>query len=160
MNGSSIVGQGRDRDWRKPRHRPRDQLDELAASLPLKCLVQAVDLREAGAAEAVVEAAVSHFGRLDLVVNNAGATKRGDFLTLPDVDWDDGFRFQGRLRSFASERGIDLASAEVEMAQSLGIARFGVPDEIARVVAFLASPQAEFCHGAIVDVDGGQTRTL
>jgi NAD(P)-dependent dehydrogenase (short-subunit alcohol dehydrogenase family) len=219
--------------------RSRDQLDDLATSLPVTCLVQAVDLREAGAPEAVVEAAIGHFGRLDLVVNNAGATRRGDFLALPDVDWDDGFRLKffgamrlcraawphlrarqggivnivgiggrtasaaftiggavnaallnltkaladrgvadgvrvnainpgsiatdrlrGRLRSFASERGIGLARAEVEMAQSLGIARFGAPAEIARVVAFLASPQASYCHGAIVDVDGGETRTL
>jgi NAD(P)-dependent dehydrogenase (short-subunit alcohol dehydrogenase family) len=219
--------------------RSRDQLDDLATSLPVTCLVQAVDLREAGAPEAVVEAAIGHFGRLDLVVNNAGATRRGDFLALPDVDWDDGFRLkffgamrlcraawphlrarqggivnivgiggrtasaaftiggavnaallnltkaladrgvadgvrvnainpgsiatdrlQGRLRSFASERGIDLASAEVAMAESLGIARFGAPAEIARVVAFLASPHSGFCHGAIVDVDGGETRTL
>jgi NAD(P)-dependent dehydrogenase (short-subunit alcohol dehydrogenase family) len=69
-------------------------------------------------------------------------------------------RLSGRLRSFSSERGIDLASAEVEMAQALRIARFGEPADIARVVAFLASPLAKFCHGAVVDVDGGETRTL
>src|SRR5580704_1371793 len=74
--------------------RSRDQLDELAASLQTGCLVQAVDLRETDAPRAVVEAAVGHFGRLDLVVNNAGATKRGDFLELPDADWDDGFRLK------------------------------------------------------------------
>jgi 3-oxoacyl-[acyl-carrier protein] reductase len=80
--------------------RSRDQLEELSASLPARCLVQAVDLREEGAPEAVVEAAAGQFGRLDLVVNNAGATRRGDFLALPDVDWDDGFRlkFFGAMR--------------------------------------------------------------
>ncbi len=46
------------------------------------------------------------------------------------------------------------------MARALGVARFGEPEEIARLVAFLASPQAAFCQGAIVDADGGQTRTL
>src|SRR6202023_3162169 len=80
--------------------RSRDQLDQLATSLPVTCLVRAVDLREAGAPEAVVEAAVGHFGRLDLVVNNAGATRRGDFLALPDVDWGGGFR----LKFFATMR--------------------------------------------------------
>jgi 3-oxoacyl-[acyl-carrier protein] reductase len=46
------------------------------------------------------------------------------------------------------------------MARSFGVARFGQPEEIARLVAFLASPQAAFCQGTIVDADGGQTRTL
>ncbi len=46
------------------------------------------------------------------------------------------------------------------MSQKLGVTRFGTPEEVARVVAFLASPQAAYCQGAIVDVDGGQTRTL
>ena len=55
--------------------RSRDQLDELAASIPTGCLVQAVDLRERDAPAAVVAAAVTRFGRLDLLVNNAGATK-------------------------------------------------------------------------------------
>src|SRR5207244_5988055 len=33
-------------------------------------------------------------------VNNAGATKRGDFLALDDADWDEGFRlkFFGAMR--------------------------------------------------------------
>ena len=52
------------------------------------------------------------------------------------------------------------AEAERRWRSALGVARFGEPAEIARAVAFLASPQAAYCQGAIVDVDGGQTRTL
>jgi 3-oxoacyl-[acyl-carrier protein] reductase len=69
-------------------------------------------------------------------------------------------RLQLRLQSFASERGIDPGRAEAEMARAFNIARFGEPVEIARVVAFLASPLAQYCQGSIVDVDGGATRTL
>jgi len=41
---------------------------------PKECLVQAVDLRTAEVPAAVVAAAVAHFGQVDLLVNNAGAT--------------------------------------------------------------------------------------
>src|SRR3974390_2835796 len=70
--------------------RSKDQLDDLAKSLMTDCLVQVADLRETGAARSVVEATVARFGRIDLLVNNAGATKLGDFFELTDADWDDG----------------------------------------------------------------------
>jgi 3-oxoacyl-[acyl-carrier protein] reductase len=36
--------------------------------------------------------------------------------------------------------------------------RYGLPEEIGSVAAFLMSPKASFVHGTIVPVDGGQTR--
>ncbi len=214
-------------------------LAELAASLPRETVVQAVDLRDPATPAAVIEAAIKSFGRLDLLVNNAGATKRGDFLQLSDDDWADGYalkffgamrccraawphlkasggaivniagiggrtasaeftiggsvnsalvnltkaladrgvtdgvrvnainpgsivteRLEQRLQRMAAEKGVDTSAAAKLLTASSGIARFGAPDEIARAVAYLASPQAAFCQGAILDIDGGQTRTI
>jgi 3-oxoacyl-[acyl-carrier protein] reductase len=46
------------------------------------------------------------------------------------------------------------------MIAELGINRFGEPEEIGRLVAFLCSPKADFIHGTIIDMDGGETRAL
>jgi NAD(P)-dependent dehydrogenase (short-subunit alcohol dehydrogenase family) len=60
----------------------------------------AVDLREMDAANRVVDFARDMFGRIDIIINNAGATKRGEFLRLSDEDWADGFalKFFGAMR--------------------------------------------------------------
>lgn len=65
-----------------------------------RVLMHVEDLRQPSAARTLVDAAIESFGRLDLVVNNAGATKRGDFLALSDEDFSDGFalKFFGAVR--------------------------------------------------------------
>jgi NAD(P)-dependent dehydrogenase (short-subunit alcohol dehydrogenase family) len=219
--------------------RSKDQLEELSRSLKTDCLAQAVDLRAPSAAAAVVDETVKKFGAIDLLVNNAGATKRGDFFELTDADWEDGFalkffgamrlcreawthlmtshgcivniigiggrtgsaeftiggsvnaacrlltkaladrgvkdgvrinainpgfikteRLETRLKTFAQEQKIPLAEAETQLAKATGVRRFGEPSEIAAAVAFFASPASGYCHGSLLDIDGGQTRTL
>ena len=63
-------------------------------------LVHAADLSAAAAPAAFTAAALGHFGHIDLVVNNAGATKRGDFLAFSEEDWSAGFalKFFGAVR--------------------------------------------------------------
>lgn len=60
----------------------------------------ALDLREPRNPAALAEFAVSRFGGIDIVVNNAGATKRGEFEALTEDDWADGFalKFFGSVR--------------------------------------------------------------
>jgi NAD(P)-dependent dehydrogenase (short-subunit alcohol dehydrogenase family) len=70
--------------------RDRKLLEETAAELG-GAHVLAIDLRLPTAGRQVVEAALEACGALDIVVNNAGATKRGDFESLTDEDWMDGY---------------------------------------------------------------------
>lgn len=60
----------------------------------------ALDLRTPEAGARVADFARSTYGQIDIVVNNAGATKRGEFVELTDADWEDGFalKFFGAMR--------------------------------------------------------------
>jgi 3-oxoacyl-[acyl-carrier protein] reductase len=222
--------------------RDEAKLRGLAAEVEARggqALVHAADLSRAAAPAAFVVAAAGRFGRIDLVVNNAGATRRGDFLELTEQDWSDGFalkffgtvrlcraawphlvarrgsivniagvggrtgsaeftiggpvnaallnltkcladrgvrdgvrvnavnpgsirtdRLAARIRRLAEEKGIPEEEAARQLTERLGIARFGEPAEVADVVAFLASERAASLQGAVLDVDGGLTRTL
>jgi NAD(P)-dependent dehydrogenase (short-subunit alcohol dehydrogenase family) len=59
-----------------------------------------LDLTKPSSCEHLVVQTVVRFGRLDLLVNNAGSAKRGDFLTLTDDDWADGYalKFMAAVR--------------------------------------------------------------
>ena len=50
-----------------------------------------------------------------------------------------------------------LADTErnIQISQRIPAARWGSPDEMAGAVAFLASADARYIHGTIVNVDGG-----
>ena len=84
--------------------RDSQKLESVAGSLRrahnINVQVLSSDLRDPAAPGQAVAAAVGRFGRLDLLVNNAGATKRADFFTLTDEDWADGFalKFHGYVR--------------------------------------------------------------
>ncbi len=222
--------------------RSADRLNEVAAHIARhggQALAHALDLSRPAAPDELVRAAVQKFGRIDLVVNNAGATKRGDFLALTEEDWADGFalkffgavrlcraawshlvanggsivniagvggrtgsaeftiggavnaamlnltktladrgitdgvrvnainpgsimteRLKVRIAKVAEDKGITHDEAARRMTREMGITRFGRPEEIADAVAFLASERSAYLQGAIIDIDGGLTRTL
>jgi 3-oxoacyl-[acyl-carrier protein] reductase len=54
------------------------------------CVV-AQDLRSQDAGQRVIDAAAAQFGTIDILINNAGATRRGEFESLTEDDWADGF---------------------------------------------------------------------
>jgi len=69
-------------------------------------------------------------------------------------------RLDRALNRIAKEHAIDLQEAARRLLESSGIPRFCEPREIGWLAAFLASPCADFIQGAIVEIDGGETRAL
>lgn len=199
----------------------------------------ALDLRLPDSPSRLVNFTMESWGRIDVIVNNAGATKRGKFLVLTDDDWTDGFalkffgavrltraawphlkaqsgsvvhisgiggrtpgrefaiggsvnaallsftkaladlgiadgvqvnainpgavrtdRLRGRLARIAEDAAVDLVTAERKFIQESGITRVGEPEDVADLVAYLVSPAGRFIHGSLIDIDGGQTKTI
>jgi 3-oxoacyl-[acyl-carrier protein] reductase len=199
----------------------------------------AIDLRREEAPASLVDAARRQYGRLDILINNAGTTKRGDFFQLTDADWADGFalkffahvrlaraawpllkessgslvtiagtsgrmptaaftigssvnaacvafskaladlgksdgvqvnainpsyveteRFWRRIKADMQRTGNDEASVREWHRQDIGVTRFGLPDDIAGLVAFMVSQRGRWLHGATIDMDGGEVRAL
>jgi NAD(P)-dependent dehydrogenase (short-subunit alcohol dehydrogenase family) len=197
------------------------------------------DLRDPDVPSALVDAALAAHGAIDIVVNNAGATKRGDFFELTDADWADGFalkfmgavrltraawphlkarrgsvlniigaggrtpsaeftiggsvngaclsftkavadigiqdgvqvnainpgrvktdRFQQTLEAEAAHHGGDLNLALQAIIRKSKIVRLGEPEDVANLAAFMVSPQSRYLQGSLVDLDGGQTKTI
>jgi 3-oxoacyl-[acyl-carrier protein] reductase len=78
-------------------------LEEVAAAIRAKgrkAAVSVLDLREASAPATLIEAVKREFGGLDIIVNNAGTNRRGDFFKLTDADWAEGYA----LKFFAHVR--------------------------------------------------------
>jgi 3-oxoacyl-[acyl-carrier protein] reductase len=66
----------------------------------LQPVTVAADLRQLEGCERVTAAVQERFGRCDVLVNCAGATRAGNFLDLPDAAWLDGYalKFFGCVR--------------------------------------------------------------
>jgi NAD(P)-dependent dehydrogenase (short-subunit alcohol dehydrogenase family) len=202
-------------------------------------IIVAGDLRAVEAPAALVDAALGAYGAVDIVVNNAGATRRGDFLELSEADWADGFalKFFGAVRlaraawphlkksagsllniigvggrtpgneftiggsvngaclsftkalagigirdgiqvnainpgpvrtdrlhawlaSAAAERGGNVETVAEEIVRHANITRLGESEDIANLAAFVLSPQGRWLQGALIDLDGGLTKTI
>ena len=71
--------------------RRQDRLDQLAESLTRdggRAIVIAADVSDQGQSQAAVERTVAQFGRLDIVVNNAGVMLLGPAVGAPLEEWD------------------------------------------------------------------------
>lgn len=222
--------------------RNEEELEKTAAdvrSAGAETLVCALDLREPQAAAVVIARTLDRLGRIDALLNIAGAVPQIDLFEMADAQWEDGLALKfhgarrltlhawdalkssqgsvvfisgsaaldpkpgfaavaavnaaiialakafaeqgiqdgvqvnsvvpgavmtGRRLSFmehwAPQHGMTVAEATQQFPQKAGIARYGEPEEIAGLMAYLVSKEARWLTGASVRMDGGETKGI
>jgi 3-oxoacyl-[acyl-carrier protein] reductase len=219
-----------------------DALKEVAAAVKeagAEALSLQLDLREPSANKELVDETLKRFGRIDALINIAGAVPQIDLLEMTDAQWDDGMALKlhgarritinawsalkeskgsvvftsgnsaqapksayaavatinaaivAMARAFA-ERGVEdgvqvnsvlpgpvltnrrktymekyapahdmtFDEAMQKFPSQTGISRYGQPEEIADLMAFLVSPQAKWMTGSAVRMDGGEIKGI
>lgn len=69
-------------------------------------------------------------------------------------------RWDGLEKAFARDMGVDQAAAHDRATGSIPMGRITEPEEVAALVAFVASDLAYTLHGAHIPIDGAQRKAL
>jgi 3-oxoacyl-[acyl-carrier protein] reductase len=222
--------------------RGRENLEETAASVRAagaEPLVIDLDLSDSSAAQKVVDQTLAAFGRIDALLNIAGAVPQIDLFEMTDEQWDGGLALKlhgarrlaiaawpslkqakgavvfmsgnsalfpkapyaavgtinaaivalakafsdrgiadgvqvnsvlpgpvmtGRRRSYLAHwaplHDMTVEEATEKFPREAGIARYGEPEEIAELMAFLVSPGARWMTGSTLRMDGGEVKSI
>jgi 3-oxoacyl-[acyl-carrier protein] reductase len=69
-------------------------------------------------------------------------------------------RFWRRIKADMASTGKSEAEVREWHRQDINVTRFGTPEDIGSMIAFMASPRGRWLHGATIDMDGGEVPTL
>ncbi len=200
------------------------EVEQAITALGRKVVPIAVDVKNAEGVQNAVETVMSTFGKIDVLVNNAGITRDTLLVRMSDADWDEviavnlrgTFLFTraigkimmkqrsgsiiniasiiglignaGQCNYAASKAGVialtksaakELASRNVrvnavapgfiqtkmtdalpeqvrqKMLEAIPMARFGLPEDVANAVLFLAEPASSYITGQVLNISGG-----
>jgi 3-oxoacyl-[acyl-carrier protein] reductase len=222
--------------------RDRSNLEKTAEAVEAagaEPLVIDIDLSDASATGQVVDRTLAAFGRIDALLNIAGAVPQIDLFEMTDEQWENGLALKlhgarrltiaawqalkeakgavvmmsgnsalfpkapyaavgtinaaivalakafsdrgiadgvqvnsvlpgpvmtGRRRSYlthwAQLHDMTAEEATVRFPMEAGIARYGEPEEIAELMAFLVSPGARWLTGSAMRMDGGEVKSV
>lgn len=73
-------------------------------ALGVKCLIIQADLKTLAPIEDIVAKTVANFGRVDVLVNNAGIIRREDSIDFSENNWDDVINVNLKTLFFLSQR--------------------------------------------------------
>jgi 3-oxoacyl-[acyl-carrier protein] reductase len=216
-----------------------DQTAQAVTQAGATPLVIAADLREPAAAEQVVAETAKKFGRIDAIVNIAGAVPQLHIFDMTDEQWNDGAEMKlhgarrltvkawpylkeakgsvifmsgnsaqeprpgfaavatinaaivalskalseqgildgvqvnsilpgavmsdrriGFLQKWSAANNLTMEEAKTKFLEESHINRYGQPEEIAELIAFLLSPGAQWLTGSALRMDGGEVKTV
>lgn len=117
-----------------------------SVKVPLKNLGVSNTIR--GAVASWAKTMANELGQFNITVNNVlpGATRTN--------------RLKNIIEKSAEKTQQSESDLEKQMMEEIPARRFGEPEEIASMVAFLASPAAAYVNGTSIPVDGGRTGSI
>ena len=79
----------------------------------------------------------------------------GVLINTIAMGYFDTARLSDIIKSRAMDSGVSFENAREDLESAIPLGRIGKPEELAWLVAFLASERASYITGATIQIDGG-----